>query len=85
MQTMVVRIAGAILLVGVAACSGPPWTPWTLHQSADAITVRWYPDDTDIVAANQLANLHCRYWGKTALLATDLRDGSAEVAQYICR
>jgi hypothetical protein len=76
------RIALVALVICLAACSGPPWT---LSKSSDAISVRWYPDETDMVAADQLAELHCRSWGKTARLATDLRDGSAEVAQYRCR
>jgi hypothetical protein len=82
MQSTMLRIAGMMLLVGLAACGGPPWT---LSKSADAIAVRWYPDETDMVAADQLAELHCRSEGKTAQLATDLRDGSVEIAQYRCR
>jgi hypothetical protein len=76
------QIVGVMLLLGLAGCGGPPWT---LSKSPEAIAVRWYPDETNIVAADQLAELHCRSWGKAAQLATDIRDGSAEVAQYRCR
>jgi hypothetical protein len=47
--------------------------------------IRWYPDESNIAAATDLAEAHCRSWGKSAQLATDLRDGSAEVANYRCR
>jgi len=82
MQSRMRRIAGATLLIGLAACSGPPWT---LSKSPDAIAMHWYPDETNMIAADQLAELHCRSWGRTAQLAADIRDGSAEVAQYRCR
>jgi len=72
----------ATLFLGLAACSGPPWT---LSESPDAIALRWYPDEISIAAAEEAAELHCRSWGKTAELAHDARDGSAEVAQYRCR
>jgi hypothetical protein len=76
------RIAAMVLLAAVAGCGGPPWA---VQKSPDAIAVRWYPDETDIVAANHLAELHCRSWGRIAQLAFDSRDGSDEVAQYRCR
>jgi hypothetical protein len=81
MQSTMRRIAGMTFLIGLAACSEQPWT---LSKSPDAITVRWYPDESDVIAADQLAQTHCASWGKAARLATDLRDGSAEVAQYRC-
>jgi hypothetical protein len=76
------RVAGVTLVISLAACSGPPWT---LSKSADEIALRWYPDETSIAAAGQTAELHCHSWGKTAQLAADLRDGSAEIAEYLCR
>jgi len=76
------RIAGTSALLGLAACGGPPWT---LSKSPDAITVRWYPDETGIVAAGQLAALHCQGWGKAARLESVSHDGSAEIARYRCR
>jgi hypothetical protein len=82
MERKMLRICAMVLLIGLAACSGQPWT---LSRSPEAIAVRWYPDQTDILAANQVAELHCRSWGKTAQLAFDTRDGSAEIARYRCR
>jgi hypothetical protein len=82
MQSIMGRTAGMLLLFNLAACSGPPWT---LSQSPEAIALRWYPDETTLGAADQRAEQYCRSWGKAAQLAADLRDGSAEVAQYRCR
>jgi hypothetical protein len=79
-----VRGGLAALLLGMAACS-PPLPPWTLTRSPDDITLRWYPDNTPSLVADQVAELHCRSWGKSALLASDTQDGSAEIAQYRCR
>jgi len=76
--------AGFAALLGLAACT-PPWTPWTLTQSPDDITLRWYTDDTRAATADQIAALHCRSWGKTAELTSDAEDGSAEIAEYRCR
>jgi len=82
MKSAMRRIAGTLMLLGLGACSTQPWV---LSKSPDAITVRWYPDETSVVAADQLAALHCQSWGKAARLASDLRDGSAEIARYSCR
>jgi hypothetical protein len=82
MAWKILRIAAMLLLGGLAACGGPPWT---LDKSPEAIVLRWYPDGTNLAVADQLAELHCRSWGKIARLAADTRDGSAEVAQYHCR
>jgi hypothetical protein len=76
------RTAGSIALLVFAACST---APWVLSKSPDTITVRWYPDETSIAAADELAALHCRSWGKTARLESDIRDGSAQIAGYRCR
>jgi hypothetical protein len=75
------RIAGTLAVLGLGACSTQPWV---LTKSSDAITVRWYPDETSVVAADQFATLHCQSWGKTAHLMSDIRDGSAEIAVYRC-
>jgi hypothetical protein len=83
MQSTVRRIAGMTLLLLLAACSLSQ-QPWTLSQSPDVITMRWYPDESNVVAANQLAARHCAAFRKSARLTTDLQDGSAEVAQYRC-
>lgn len=76
---------GVAALLGLGGCSALPWTPWTLSQSPDHITLRWYTDSTPGAAADQVAALHCRSWGKAAELRSDAEDGSAEIAEYRCR
>lgn len=87
----------AVLIL--AGCSGPPsspeqvaeepalpwYPPWTLNQSSERIALRWYPDATPLAAAAQVARSHCGSWNKSAELASDTRDGSAEIAEYHCR
>jgi hypothetical protein len=75
------RIAGTLALLGLGACSTQPWI---LSKSPDAITVRWYTDESSVVAADHFAALHCQSWGKAAHLMSDIRDGSAEIAVYRC-
>jgi hypothetical protein len=78
----VVRAAGIAALLGLGACSGPPWT---LNKSAGQITLRWYSDNTPDIAAYEVASLHCGSSGKSAELASTFKDGSDQVAQYRCR
>ncbi len=92
-----VGAAGFAAVLILAGCSGPPpaqvadepalpwYPPWTLNQSPDQIALRWYPDATPSAAAAQVARLHCQSLNKSAELASDMRDGSAEVAEYRCR
>ena len=79
---MITRLAGLALLLGVAACSGPPWT---LEQSPDAITLRWYADETDTAVADQLAQAHCASSSKSVALVSYDQDGSAQIGRYRCR
>jgi hypothetical protein len=75
--------AAAILaLTALAGCSGPPWT---LNQSPSGIALRWYPDATPAAAADQVAQLHCGSWAKSAELVSNTEDGSAQIAEYHCR
>ena len=76
-----VRVAVAVLVLGVAACSTPPWT---VNRSPDAITLRWYADEADIAAAQTVADLHCRSFGKTAALASNEQSGSIQIAEFRC-
>jgi hypothetical protein len=90
-------LAALILLAGCSTAAPGPQTavpaalglawypPWTLAKSPAGISLRWYPDTTPAGAAEQVARLHCDSWNKTAALASDTRDGSAEIAQYDCR
>ena len=74
--------AGIAALVALAGCTGPPWT---LSRSPTEISLRWYPDSTSAAAADQVAQLHCQSWEKSAELVSDTQDGSAEIAEYRCR
>jgi len=76
-----IRVAGAGVLLCFAACGGPPWT---LSQSPDGITLRWYPDDTPSEAADSAAEVHCRSQGKNAELIAYDQDGSAQIGRYRC-
>ena len=82
MLLLIVRVAGLGLLACLEACEGPPWT---LSQSPAGISLRWYPDELPITAAEWVAQQHCRSWSKTAELSSDEQDGSAEIAKYNCR
>jgi hypothetical protein len=76
------RLLGVGVLLGLSACAGPPWT---LSQSPNGIDLRWYPDDTPSAAADTVAQLHCRTWGKNAELIAYDQDGSAQLGRYRCR
>jgi hypothetical protein len=77
-----VRVVVAVLVLGIAGCNAPPWT---VSRSPDAITLRWYSDETDLAAARTIADLHCRSTGRTAVLVSDEQSGSIEFAEYRCR
>jgi len=76
------RAAMVVILLIVAACNPPPWT---VSGSSDAITLRWYVDDTDIAAAQSIADRHCGSTGRSAVLASNEQSGSIQVAEYQCR
>jgi hypothetical protein len=80
--SLTVGAGAAALLLGVSACSAPPWT---LSQSPSTIALRWYSDATPAASADQVAELHCQSSGKSAELVTDAKDGSDEVARFRCR
>jgi hypothetical protein len=90
-EVAAVSIAAGLVLSGCAAQPSPPavpavlYPPWTLNQTPEEIALRWYPDATPSAAAQQAAQLHCSAWNKSAILVSDTRDGSAEIAQYQCR
>ena len=69
-------------LLALAACGGPPWT---ISHTPDAITLRWYADETDSATAGAAAQAHCRSSGKKAELVSSTQDGSAQLATYRCR
>jgi hypothetical protein len=76
---------GAINQPPPVAIASDLYPPWTLLQSPEEIALRWYPDATPSSAANQIAHQHCGAWNKSAVLVSDTRDGSAELAEYRCR
>jgi hypothetical protein len=76
---------GAAAMLGAAALAGCNGPPWTLNQSPAGIALRWYPDATPTAAADQIAQLHCRSWAKSAELVSNNQDGSARIAEYRCR
>jgi len=80
---LAIRAAGFGILLWAGACSSGP--PWTLSQSPDEISLRWYPDDTPDAAANWAARVHCQTWGKSAELVSYDQDGSAQLGHYRCR
>ena len=82
MPKSAIRSAGITILLCVIACSGPPWT---LDQSPDGITLRWYPDNTPNAVADSVAQVHCGSLGKNAELIAYDQDGSAQIGRYRCR
>ena len=90
------RLAGAVLAMAVAGCSGPPFTPgsqavapagppWVTAVSPDLVALRWYTDQTPVVAAGAVAQSHCAVFGKKAVLVSDEQSGGAQIARYDCR
>lgn len=77
-----IGFAGIAVLLALGGCSGPPWT---LNKSPAGISLRWYPDATPAAAADQIAQLHCGSWQKSAELVSNNQNGSAETAEYRCR
>jgi len=82
MSEIAIRAAWIAILFCLAACSGPPWT---LNQSSDGITLRWYSDNTPSDVADSVAQVHCRSWNKNAELIAYDQDGSAQIGRYRCR
>jgi hypothetical protein len=77
-----IGLRAAVGLLALAGCNGPPWT---LNQTPDTITLRWYADDTDSAAAGAAAQAHCQSSGKSAELISYDHDGSAQIGKYRCR
>jgi hypothetical protein len=82
MPKAAIEAASVAILFCLAACSGPPWT---LDQSPDGITLRWYPDNTSNPVADSVAQVHCRSLGKNVELIAYDQDGSAQIGRYRCR
>ena len=82
MLVLTLRAAGVLTLLTLGACNGPPWT---LEQSPDTITLRWYSDETDSAVADSLAQAHCAASSKNVELVSYDQDGSAQIGRYRCR
>jgi len=75
------RTIAAIVLMSLAGCSGEPWT---LAQSPDRITLRWWSDEIADAQAVVTAGAYCMRQGKVAETVGVERDGSASIGRYRC-
>ena len=82
MRSLTIRGAAAALMLAAGRVRR---TALGAQPIARPIALRWYSDNTPAAAAVQLAQLHCRSWGKSAELTADAKDGSDEVAHFRCR
>ena len=71
--------AGAFL--SLTACTTEPWT---LSQSPNEITLRWWNDEVADAQANGVASSYCGQMGKPARLSSIEQDGSASIGRYRC-
>jgi hypothetical protein len=74
-------VIGAILLPSLAACGGQPWT---VSQSSDHITLRWWNDEVAATEATNVANAYCSQMGKATQWDGMEQHGSASVGRYRC-
>jgi hypothetical protein len=71
-----------IAMLSLTACSGEPWT---VSQSPNEITLRWWNSDNIADAqANGDAGAYCTRLGKAVQLGDMEHDGSAVIAHYRC-
>jgi len=82
MLELILRAAGLAILLALGACTGPPWIT---NQSPEAITLRWYSDETDSAVADGIAQAHCGTSSRRAELISYDQDGSAQIGRYRCR
>lgn len=71
----------AIMVLSLAACSGQPWT---LSQSPNSITLRWWSDTLADAQAAGTAGAYCTQMGKSLDIISIERDGSASIGHYRC-
>jgi hypothetical protein len=74
-------VIGAILLPSLAGCGGQPWT---VSQSSDHITLRWWNDEMAATEAANVANAYCLQMGKATRWDGMEQHGSASVGRYRC-
>jgi hypothetical protein len=82
MLSICLRAAGMGMLLTLEACNGPPWV---VDRTPDAITLRWYADETDSGVADAAAQAHCQSSSKTAELVSYGQNGSIQIGKYRCR
>jgi hypothetical protein len=71
----------ATLPLLLAACSSEPWT---LSQSPNEITLRWWNDEIAAAQAGGVAGDYCTQMGKSVEIGSIERDGSASIGHYRC-
>ncbi|HTW50788.1 MAG TPA: hypothetical protein VME45_02705 [Stellaceae bacterium] len=81
MSKLTYLVIAIIAPLTLAACSGEPWT---LSQSSDQITMRWYAGDVPEGTAAADAGTYCMRLGKAVELGSIERDGSASIGHYRC-
>jgi len=70
-----------VITLPLAACGGQPWT---VSQSRDYITLRWWNDQVAATEATNVAKAYCSQMGKAMLLDGMEQHGSASVGRYRC-
>jgi hypothetical protein len=71
----------AVVLLSLGACGSQPWT---VSQSRDSITLRWWNDEVAATEAAGVANSYCSQMGKAMYLDGMEQHGSASVGRYRC-
>lgn len=75
-------VIAVIVLMSLADCS--TGEPWTLSQSSNAITLRWWSDEVAEAQAAASAGAYCTRLGKAVETIAIERDGSAAIGHYRC-
>ena len=68
--------------LSLAACS--TGEPWTMSQSSNGITLRWWNDEIAAAQAAGDAGAYCTQMGKAVEIGSIERDGSASIGHYRC-
>ena len=68
---------------GVGGQFPPPDDVTPRAEQIGGLAGEW--TSTPAAAADQVAQLHCQSWERSAELVSDTQDGSAENAEYRCR
>ena len=74
-------VIAMVVLLSVGACRDQPWT---VSQSRDYITLRWWNDEVAATEAANVANAYCLQMGKAMQWDGLEQHGSASVGRYRC-